>query len=200
MGERDLPPKNNDRPNFSVLELFRTIQTAFSTKRNIELNKMPVVQINNISVEFPFEPYDAQKSYMAHIIRSLQEGQNAILESPSGNSSEAETHSQSIHKMFVRTAIDHIQIITPGTGKTLSLLCATLAWLKQNYKEKPGGSFQKTKSFGDFTQRPHASFRKTKSLNLDDWKKPKVIYATRTHSQILQGMSYKCQYFFELKF
>lgn len=45
---------------------------------------MTVVQINNISVEFPFEPYDGQKKYMAKIIESLQKGQHAILESPAG--------------------------------------------------------------------------------------------------------------------
>lgn len=46
---------------------------------------MPVVRINNVPVEFPFEPYDDQKDYMAYIIESLQTRQNAIFESPSGN-------------------------------------------------------------------------------------------------------------------
>lgn len=58
---------------------------CFLTNRNIKLIKMPVVQINDISVDFPFEPYDVQKEYMAKIIESLQKGQHAILESPSGN-------------------------------------------------------------------------------------------------------------------
>lgn len=51
---------------------------------------MPHARINNISVEFPFEPYDVQKEYMAKIITSLQTEQNAILESPSGNASKPE--------------------------------------------------------------------------------------------------------------
>lgn len=45
---------------------------------------MHVVQINNVSVEFPFEPYPAQTKYMENIIESLKTRQNAILESPSG--------------------------------------------------------------------------------------------------------------------
>lgn len=45
---------------------------------------MPIVQINNVSVQFPFEPYDVQKEYMEKIIESLRTRRNAILESPSG--------------------------------------------------------------------------------------------------------------------
>lgn len=51
---------------------------------------MHVARINDISVEFPFEPYDVQKEYMAKIITSLQTEQNAILESPSGNALKSE--------------------------------------------------------------------------------------------------------------
>lgn len=60
---------------------------------------MPKFPIAGYSVDFPFEPYDVQKAYMEKVIQSLESNQNAMLESPT------------------------------GTGKTLSLLCSSLAWL-----------------------------------------------------------------------
>lgn len=65
-------------------------------------NKSPMnchsLTIEGITVKFPFKPYDSQISYMSSVIRSLNGRTNALLESPT------------------------------GTGKTLCLLCATLAW------------------------------------------------------------------------
>ena len=61
---------------------------------------MPVLKIQDIDIDFPFEPYDVQVAYMTKVIEALQTKDNAILESPT------------------------------GTGKTLCLLCATLAWHK----------------------------------------------------------------------
>ena len=58
------------------------------------------VVIEGVDVYFPFEPYECQKEYMSEAIKSFSEKTNALLESPT------------------------------GTGKTLSLLCASLAWLR----------------------------------------------------------------------
>lgn len=54
---------------------------------------------------------------------------------------------------------DHI-LKFPGTGKTISLLCSTLAWIENQKANLPIES---------------------------DFEIPKVIYATRTHQQIKQG-------------
>ena len=61
---------------------------------------MPLIQLRNVEVDFPFEPYSVQLDYMTKVIEALQTNKNAILESPT------------------------------GTGKTLCLLCSTLAWRK----------------------------------------------------------------------
>jgi len=79
----------------------------------------------NLNVMFPFKPYQCQIDFMTKVVRALKNGENALLESPT------------------------------GTGKTLSLLCASLAWLKSVRGE--GGGQPTTKL-------------------------PKVIYTSRTHS------------------
>ncbi|KAI4462777.1 dna repair dead helicase rad3/xp-d subfamily member [Holotrichia oblita] len=60
---------------------------------------MTTCTIRGIPVSFPFEPYPLQKAYMEKVIDCLQNETNGVLESPT------------------------------GTGKTLSLLCSSLAWL-----------------------------------------------------------------------
>jgi regulator of telomere elongation helicase 1 len=51
-----------------------------------------------INIQFPFDAYKCQEVLMDKVVSTLQSGANALLESPT------------------------------GTGKTLCLLCATLAW------------------------------------------------------------------------
>ena len=54
--------------------------------------------IASYDIDFPFEPYPAQLVLMYKILMSLREKENSLLESPT------------------------------GTGKSLALLCSTLAW------------------------------------------------------------------------
>ncbi|KAH9292146.1 hypothetical protein KI387_042669, partial [Taxus chinensis] len=63
-------------------------------------------KIGGITVEFPYKPYGSQLAYMGKVVAALDRAQrqghcHALLESPT------------------------------GTGKSLSLLCATLAWQRQ---------------------------------------------------------------------
>ena len=101
-----------------------------------------VVAINGIQVKFPFKPYQVQHDYMSKVIEALQKGENAVLESPT------------------------------GTGKTLSLLCAALAWREQQVRQYKAFQSQNTND---------------KNNQDDDTNLiPKIIYASRTHSQITQ--------------
>ncbi|KAK9066251.1 hypothetical protein SSX86_013572 [Deinandra increscens subsp. villosa] len=104
---------------------------------------MPTYKIRGINVEFPFEAYDCQLVYMEKVIQSLQEKSNALLESPT------------------------------GTGKTLCLLCATLAWRKSLGSFSTGRRAGATQSEGSSSQ--------AESSNL-----PTIVYTSRTHSQIRQ--------------
>lgn len=42
------------------------------------------IDINGLDVKFPFEPYQLQRDYMSKVIEALQNEQNAVLESPTG--------------------------------------------------------------------------------------------------------------------
>jgi len=75
---------------------------------------------------------------MTRVIRALHLGENALLESPT------------------------------GTGKTLSLLCASLAWLKRERERNPID--MKSQVNG------HPA-----ALDM-----PRIIYTSRTHSQLAQ--------------
>ncbi|GJY07901.1 fanconi anemia group J protein [Tanacetum coccineum] len=72
--------------------------------------KPTVTNIGCIPIEFPFQPYDSQLSFMSRVIATLDRAErdghfHALLESPT------------------------------GTGKSLSLLCSVIAWQK-NHKAK----------------------------------------------------------------
>ncbi|XP_056847234.1 regulator of telomere elongation helicase 1 homolog isoform X2 [Raphanus sativus] len=108
---------------------------------------MPVYSIRGINVDFPFEAYPSQITYMDRVIESLQNKCHALLESPT------------------------------GTGKTLCLLCATLAWRKSL------GSFstRKDRSNGDFPLTDSDPQTSQQSGGF-----PTIVYASRTHSQLRQ--------------
>ena len=75
---------------------------------------MTEIKFGEFSVKFPFDPYPAQKSYMEKVLVCLEDKKFGLLESPT------------------------------GTGKTLALLCSSLAWLEQSkaqlaQSKGPGG-------------------------------------------------------------
>ncbi|XVE56290.1 hypothetical protein DITRI_Ditri03aG0226800 [Diplodiscus trichospermus] len=151
-----------------------------SNKSKIPKN---VYHIAGIPVEFPYKPYGTQFTFMYRVMstldRALKDGHcHALLESPT------------------------------GTGKSLSLLCSTLAW-QQNYKLKNlqgnlphstpapeavtdplghGGGFIPETQPSSIPQSgiseppEHAENNRKKKKKLA----PVIYYASRTHSQISQ--------------
>uniref|UniRef100_A0A9I9DVI0 Regulator of telomere elongation helicase 1 homolog n=1 Tax=Cucumis melo TaxID=3656 RepID=A0A9I9DVI0_CUCME len=109
---------------------------------------MPRYTIRGIGVDFPYDAYDCQLVYMEKVIQSLQEKCNALLESPT------------------------------GTGKTLCLLCATLAWRKSLGDFSSGQSVSNSQNIeGDLN---------VSSSQSTSPKHPTIVYTTRTHSQLRQ--------------
>jgi len=134
-----------------------------------------IVQNVSYSVKFPFpEPYPSQIVMMEKILFALREGTNALLESPT------------------------------GTGKTVCLLCATLAFAeheeKQRIKQK-NTKKKNTKKRKD-TEKEE---KEEKEEDLEDLKRTKgvkeehtgsekaskvtIVYVSRTHSQLQQVIS-----------
>ncbi|XP_056130161.1 regulator of telomere elongation helicase 1 [Lampris incognitus] len=121
---------------------------------------MPVLTLRGVAVAFPFAPYDCQKEYMSKVIECLQNKANGVLESPT------------------------------GTGKTLCLLCATLAW-RDHFKDTISARkiAQRLGEAEMFPNTPLASWG-TAATDGDTptyyTDIPKIIYASRTHTQLSQ--------------
>ncbi|KAH8281240.1 hypothetical protein KR018_001377 [Drosophila ironensis] len=116
---------------------------------------MPECEIGGIPVYFPFEPYPVQRAYMEKVIQCLRDGTNGVLESPT------------------------------GTGKTLSLLCSSLAWIRTRQSEHQK-QMLKLGAEKD-ADNPMSDLAKVVGKT-NNWGVPKVIYASRTHSQLTQAM------------
>ena len=130
---------------------------------------MPSVKVNGIEVDFPFDPYPSQIRYMSSVIDALRSANSALLESPT------------------------------GTGKTLCLLCATLAWratyiaalqarahgaLNTELAELAG--VPEVGDGGAFAAL--AALVKSDGNGAAALRAPKIIYASRTHAQLAQAV------------
>ncbi|KAB7494881.1 Regulator of telomere elongation helicase 1-like protein [Armadillidium nasatum] len=124
---------------------------------------MPEILLNNVPVRFPFEPYEVQKNYMQKLLECLQEGKNGVLESPT------------------------------GTGKTLCLLCASLAWLEMKKAEHRAKVLASNLSEDSDNKLLSSISSQLKAAVGGMWKQgngiPKIIYSSRTHSQLSQAIS-----------
>ncbi|KAF8026326.1 hypothetical protein BT93_F2958 [Corymbia citriodora subsp. variegata] len=145
-------------------------------------NPRNALHIGGVPVEFPYQPYGTQLAFMGRVVstldRAARDGHcHALLESPT------------------------------GTGKSLSLLCSTLAW-QQNYKSRAqvanpsqskaapealvdplnyGGGFvpeaEPSGNTAPGNSEPVQSVPDGKSKKKSI---PTIFYSTRTHSQISQ--------------
>uniref|UniRef100_A0A8C6UWU7 Regulator of telomere elongation helicase 1 n=1 Tax=Neogobius melanostomus TaxID=47308 RepID=A0A8C6UWU7_9GOBI len=121
---------------------------------------MAELSVHGVTVKFPFPPYDCQRDYISRVIECLQQKKNGVLESPT------------------------------GTGKTLCLLCATLAW-REHFRDTISARkiSERLQGANMFPETPLASWG-TAATDGDSATYytdiPKIIYASRTHSQLAQ--------------
>ena len=114
------------------------------------------VDVDGTPVHFPFRPYDCQVDYMKATMAALNRGENALLESPT------------------------------GTGKTLCLLCSTLAWQRGR-----AALFQSARGASQMSQQAKPIADADANAGPDDDapaapRRSVILYASRTHSQLTQ--------------
>jgi Rad3-related DNA helicase len=111
---------------------------------------MTTTVVRGVPVSFPYTPYPCQVDYMTKVIEALDGGTNALLESPT------------------------------GTGKTLSLLCATLAWqIQQRARQLTASGAAAALQYSD-APLLHQQQRQMPQAQCT------IVYASRTHSQLSQ--------------
>ncbi|KAJ1610589.1 DNA repair helicase [Cryptosporidium canis] len=124
--------------------------------------------IEGYSVSFPYDAYECQINYMQKVLYSLKHKKHALLESPT------------------------------GTGKTLCLLASTLAFQKHflanhgslRMSMESGSSTGTIKSDGgsiELVGVPRTVIEKSKETKMDMFT-PRIIYSSRTHTQLSQIM------------
>ncbi|UJR30615.1 hypothetical protein I4U23_018140 [Adineta vaga] len=105
--------------------------------------------MSGVTVDFPYKPYPCQIAMLARIIKALQQSKNCLLESPT------------------------------GTGKTLTLLCAALAWQQKEIEQIQMSCLNETKDSTTETTTTTATPIKPQSIS-------RIFYCTRTHKQLEQ--------------
>ncbi|XP_075242792.1 Fanconi anemia group J protein-like [Convolutriloba macropyga] len=126
--------------------------------------------IRGVTLAFPFSAYPSQLSMMNKIISGLVESNNCLLESPT------------------------------GSGKSLALLCSSLAWqlkMKQEYQKQSEAQANESGEMEDF--KVNGKFLRSKMKDSRPSKieppvatvqnAPVIFYCTRTHKQIKQIIS-----------
>jgi regulator of telomere elongation helicase 1 len=122
---------------------------------------MTILNLNGIEVNFPFEPYECQQNYMKAVIDCLIQKKNGILESPT------------------------------GTGKTLCLLCSSISWLLAAKADMQYNVYKQELASNDVDVKMDLKFVNKSGVSSVDQNGlraayPKIIYASRTHSQLTQ--------------
>ena len=104
--------------------MLKTEPTPCSTQRTY--------RIGGISVDFPYKAYASQLAFMGKVITTLERSHRDLLTNRVNKGRNRENN---------ECSRCHALLESPtGTGKSLSLLCSTLAWVKHFKISKENGS------------------------------------------------------------
>jgi hypothetical protein len=79
-----------------------------------------IYSIEGIDVDFPFDAYGPQIQYMKQVIRALKTGENALLESPTGNIPQLCPY---LYIRYIQNIQIHINV-TELSGGPICTLCS----------------------------------------------------------------------------
>jgi fanconi anemia group J protein len=119
--------------------------------------RQTTVMLSGYAVNFPFEPYGTQLAFMSRVLAALKSKQDALLESPT------------------------------GTGKSLSLLCAALAFQRAEIESflRDENEHNVSSTAADIGESMSAEQARAYELRRAE-RCPRIFYGTRTHSQLTQ--------------
>lgn len=129
-------------------------------------------QISGCDVVFPRQPYGVQLAFMAKLIRAIDSGHNALLEAPTGcgtllhrSVTEPVAHPVTTprrsHARQQRFHIPYSNCRSPSVchgvaarvpaGKTLAILCASLAWQQKMKRSQQSDDLSHSKSIHELS-------------------------------------------------
>lgn len=125
----------------SLLQLYRDyiLLVAFFKWVISILTIVYVIQTVTMSEEdfpFPFQPYQVQEDFMRSLYDTIEKGQVGIFESPTGTGKGTSGGGGAGGGLLTTCQFDDNASYTPG--KSLSIICSAVKWLKDNQKRKEG--------------------------------------------------------------
>jgi Fanconi anemia group J protein len=150
---------HRETKDYIVFDDETTAEPTIPEKTKVESIPHEKLNIEGLSVRFPFKPYPCQIQLMSKVIKSLKGKEHGLLESPT------------------------------GTGKTMSLLCSTLSWLealKANYAVRDTKQYQSPDVLVIHDSPSPPIPEETGKEEVDKRAIPKIFFASRTHKQLAQ--------------
>eukprot|EP01054_Gregarina_sp_Poly1_P004040 Gregarina_sp_Poly_1__4039@NODE_2221_length_2466_cov_22_999583_g1431_i0_p2_GENE_NODE_2221_length_2466_cov_22_999583_g1431_i0NODE_2221_length_2466_cov_22_999583_g1431_i0_p2_ORF_typecomplete_len338_score36_10ResIII/PF04851_15/1_5e05ResIII/PF04851_15/1_6AAA_11/PF13086_6/3_9e07DEAD_2/PF06733_15/1_9e05DEAD/PF00270_29/5_4e07AAA_30/PF13604_6/0_035PhoH/PF02562_16/0_01PhoH/PF02562_16/9_4e02AAA_19/PF13245_6/1_4_NODE_2221_length_2466_cov_22_999583_g1431_i0731014 len=149
------------------------------------------LRVHGLSVLFPFEPYDCQKVYMAHVADALINKKNAMLESPTGTGktlcllSVLLAWQNAISKGVIRNP-NIVAISTAASNTSRPATIKSKDWTGQQLNDALDAFENKDKSEKNTKCVAEDTGASTVAKELNKAHIPRILYASRTHAQLKQ--------------
>lgn len=101
-------------------------------------------------IPFPFQPYPAQRALMQQLYRTMEQGHVGLFESPTGTvracvglfiqwEQATRAPTRAVYRLMMMLTTPHHTTHQHPQGKSLSLICAGLCWLRDRQQKDDAG-------------------------------------------------------------